>query len=63
MENLDSDTLIVESCRNDPQPCQLLLPLRRVPRKPWQETEEIRDEFSEYVISDVGQVPWQLQLA
>lgn len=64
MEDLDSGTIITPgSWRKDTEPHQSLLPLRRVARKPLQEAKEIRDEFSEYFISDIGQVPWQLNYA
>ena len=56
-------TVITGSWRNDPQPRETLLPLRHMPRKSLENAKAIRDEFSEYVMSDVGQVPWQLQYA
>ncbi|CAH1960885.1 unnamed protein product [Acanthoscelides obtectus] len=62
-EHLDSGTVSGGLWRNDPEPCHSLLPIRRIARKPIQEAREIRDEFSEYFISDLGQVPWQSQYA
>lgn len=61
IEDLDNGTLIEGAWRKESQNMESLLPLRKIPRKACTEAIEIRNELSNYFVSDEGQVPWQLQ--
>lgn len=63
MEGLYTGTVIPGHWRNDRKSIQSLLPLKNVARESPQDAKEVRDEFSDYFISEIGQVSWQLKYA
>jgi len=59
-EQLDTGTIEKGTWRKDQQSSQSFLSISQIARKSFIEAAEVRDEFSEYFISEQGQVPWQL---
>lgn len=59
-EQLDTGTIERGTWRKDQQSSQSFLSISQIARKSSIEAAEVRDEFSEYFISEQGQVPWQL---
>ncbi|CAH2005050.1 unnamed protein product [Acanthoscelides obtectus] len=58
-EDLELGTLTEGAWRKDSEVLQSFLPIKKVARKSSYIAKEIRDEFSEYFVSEIGQVPWQ----
>ncbi|KAG5863504.1 hypothetical protein JTB14_017427 [Gonioctena quinquepunctata] len=63
VEDSYTGTIIPGQWRIDRKSIQSLLPLKNVARKSPHDAKEVRDEFSEYFISEIGQVSWQLKHA
>ncbi|CAH1993097.1 unnamed protein product [Acanthoscelides obtectus] len=58
-EDLELGTLTEGAWRKDSEVLQSFMPIKKVARKSSYIAKEIRDEFSEYFVSEIGQVPWQ----
>ncbi|CAH1986956.1 unnamed protein product [Acanthoscelides obtectus] len=63
VEDFYTGTIIPGQWRTDRESIQSLLPLKNVARKSPHDAKEVRDEFSEYFISEIGQVSWELKYA
>lgn len=59
--DMDYDTHIPGSWRQDALPGveSTMMPLESVPENNNMESKDIREDFTEYFISDVGRVSWQ----
>ncbi|CAH2003850.1 unnamed protein product [Acanthoscelides obtectus] len=58
-EDLELGTLTEGAWRKDSEVLQSFLPIKKEARKSSYIAKEILDEFSEYFVSEIGQVPWQ----
>jgi len=57
---LDTGSIEKGTWRKDQQSSQSFLSISQIARKSSIEAAEVRDEFSEYFISEQGQIPWIL---
>ena len=57
-DTADNGILVEGAWRQNSQSMSSLLPLHKVPRKPSEEAQEIRNEFANYFVNS-GRVEWQ----
>lgn len=62
-EDLDNGIITTGAWRKDSESLQSFLPIKKIPRKSSEIAKEIRNEYSEYFLSEIGQVPWQSKYA